>query len=47
MYIINNKIHVNFSVFLWEPHSCVRNSVTYFGNFIKGMAAQLGPSRLI
>ena len=27
---------------LRESHSCIRNSITYFGSFIKDMAAQLG-----
>lgn len=41
-YALNNKTPVTFSVSLRESHSCIRNSITYFGSFIKGMAAQLG-----
>lgn len=41
-YTVSNKIPVTFSMSLQGPHSCGRNSITYFGSFINGMAAQLG-----
>lgn len=39
LYVLNNKIQVASSASSWDPHSCVRNSITYFGSFIKGVAS--------
>lgn len=41
-----NKIQVTFSASLKESLNCVRNLITYFGSFIKGMATQLGQMSL-